>query len=445
MSMTETYPSDVTLNGLSGLSDEGQEVLYPPWNEEPYYTSFYKMLYRLLDASRRAGDLRVYKDSGGALKFGVRAGRWLNGDAAVNYAGATNQSLTDNATNYIYLTAAGALVVNTTGFPVPSVTPHMPLATIATGTASAGGVAGQYAHADITDYRGRAFLSIPGASGSGGGSKVFDWQTSVLDEINFVTSEPASPTLGDRYINTATGNSSVRGQAVVANRIYEWNGTSWTESTPSEGFCCMVEDRDMLIGYNGSAWVDIGTFALLAEAKTFFAATDISAAEAETLTAGAASDADALHKHAALDEAKTFFAATDISGAEAETLSDGSNADALHKHEGVEADTHGVGSPNVLTAAESGKTLTNEGATEENYHLLPSAAAGLTFYFYCQDSDGIRATAGSGDTIRVGETVSVAAGYVKSTIVGSYLGLKAVNATEWVAREIVGTWDLQTA
>ncbi|MFA6133389.1 MAG: hypothetical protein WC869_05155 [Phycisphaerae bacterium] len=160
--MSETYPSDSTLNELSGTLDAEQEVLYIPTGQSPYYTSFYRMQSRLLDVARRAGDLRVYKDSAGALVFGVRAGKYLNGDTAVNYAGASNQSLTDNATHYIYLLANGTLTVNTSGFPVPSATPHIPLATIATGTASAGGVAGSYDFADITDYRGRAFVSVAG-------------------------------------------------------------------------------------------------------------------------------------------------------------------------------------------------------------------------------------------------------------------------------------------
>jgi len=158
--MTELYPSDATLNALSGTTDAAAGVLYVSTGESPYYTSFYKMLYRLLDVARRAGDLRVYKD--GDLTFGVRAGMYLNADDAISYAGATAQALTDDATNYLYLTADGTLTKDTTGFPVPSVTPHIPLATIATGTASAAGVSGEYNHEDITDYRGRAFLSVAG-------------------------------------------------------------------------------------------------------------------------------------------------------------------------------------------------------------------------------------------------------------------------------------------
>ena len=176
--MTEQYPSDSTLNELSGTVDTEQEVLYIPTGQSPYYTSFYKMQSRLVDVARRAGDLRVYKDSGGALAFGVRAGKFLNGDTAVAYAGASNQALTDNASNYIYLTAAGALTVNTSGFPVPSATPHIPLASIATGTASIGAVSGAYAIEDITDYRGRAFLTVVGQSG---GASSFGKLSGTLD------------------------------------------------------------------------------------------------------------------------------------------------------------------------------------------------------------------------------------------------------------------------
>ena len=283
--MAELYPSDAELNALSGTSDAEQEVHFVTTGEAPYYTSFYKFVHRLLLAARRAGDLRAYKD--GDLTFGVRAGKYFNGDQLVNYSGATGQSLTNNQTNYIYLSAQGTLVVNITGFPVPSVTAHIRLATIVT-------AAGDYGIDDITDLRGTALLSV--ARGPTNLSAV-DWQESVLDELDLTTSEPASPTLGDRYLNTATGSSSQTGQSVTADRLYEWNGTSWTEIVPDEGAACLVEDRNMLIGYNGSSWVDIGTFALLNEAQAFFNSSDITGAEAETLTDD--SNADSLHVHGA--------------------------------------------------------------------------------------------------------------------------------------------------
>ncbi len=145
--MTELYPTDADLNALSGATDPEQEVLFLPIGESPYHTSFYRMLYRLLDVSRRAGDLRVYKD--GDLTFGVRPGRWMNGQAEVVYVGSEANALANNLDNYIYLLPDGTLTTNTTGLPDPVDQPHLPLAKISTSL-------GTYAHGDITDLRGRA-------------------------------------------------------------------------------------------------------------------------------------------------------------------------------------------------------------------------------------------------------------------------------------------------
>lgn len=149
--MTELYPSDADLNALSGLGDAEQDVLYVPIGQSPYHTHFYRMLYRLLDVARRAGDLRVFKD--GQATFGVRAGAFLDGDAVRQVAESTDNTLTDEATNSIYLTADGTLTVSTTGLPDPSTTPHIPLAEIAV-------TGGAYDHADITDLRGRALFAV---------------------------------------------------------------------------------------------------------------------------------------------------------------------------------------------------------------------------------------------------------------------------------------------
>lgn len=153
--MTELYPSDDQLAALSGGIDERQEVQYIPVGQTPYHLSFYKMLYRLLDVACRAGDLRVYKD--GDMTFGVRAGKYFDGTAIRNFAGASAQALANNAVNSIYLLPDGTLGVATTGLPDPAAQMHIPLAQITTS-------AGRYAHADIVDYRGAALYSPPGAA-----------------------------------------------------------------------------------------------------------------------------------------------------------------------------------------------------------------------------------------------------------------------------------------
>jgi hypothetical protein len=110
----------------------------------------------------------------------------------------------------------------------------------------------------------------------------------------------------------------------------------------------------------------------------------------------------------------------------------------------VEANTAGSGAPNVLTAAESRTVLTNQGATAQNYHTLPTAAAGYEFVFVVQDSDGVRVVASAGDTIRDLATVSAAAGFIQSTTVGSVIRLISINATEWFVAAKVGTWTIDS-
>lgn len=102
--------------------------------------------------------------------------------------------------------------------------------------------------------------------------------------------------------------------------------------------------------------------------------------------------------------------------------------------------------PRVLTAPESRMTFTNEGTSAKVGFTLPAAAAGLVFTFIVQDADGIRVTAAAGDTIRVAGEVSIAAGYIESTTIGSTMTLMAINATEWlVVPAYLGTWTLETS
>ncbi len=111
----------------------------------------------------------------------------------------------------------------------------------------------------------------------------------------------------------------------------------------------------------------------------------------------------------------------------------------------VEASTAGSGAPNVLTcAAESGKTITNEGSAATAYNTLPAAAAGCLFQFIDNDaSDALRITAAGDDTIRMGAFVSAAAGYWQSGPGGtSSTTCKAVNATEWICDHEEGAWSV---
>ena len=60
--MSEVYPSDNELLNL--LTDNETGVEYIATGQSPYYLQFRRMLYRLLQATRRANDLRVYNEGG---------------------------------------------------------------------------------------------------------------------------------------------------------------------------------------------------------------------------------------------------------------------------------------------------------------------------------------------------------------------------------------------
>jgi predicted ATP-dependent Lon-type protease len=57
-----------------------------------------------------------------------------------------------------------------------------------------------------------------------------DWQESVKDRYDPTSALPPTPSTGDRYISIATANGW------TVNYIYEYNGTSWDEIIPDEGF-----------------------------------------------------------------------------------------------------------------------------------------------------------------------------------------------------------------
>lgn len=102
--------------------------------------------------------------------------------------------------------------------------------------------------------------------------------------------------------------------------------------------------------------------------------------------------------------------------------------------------TNGVGNPYAITTGQSSNTFTNEGASAEVYLTLPPAAPGLFYEFVVQDVNGLRVNAGSGDTIRVGGSVSATAGYIRAETIGAAVILKAINATEWVASTLTSEW-----
>jgi hypothetical protein len=128
--MAEVYPSDNELLNIQSDSETGVE--YIPTGVSPYYLQFRKLLYRLLLATGRANDLRVYDEGG--LDIGVKAGKFWLGNSLVSYAGSSGNTLADDKANiYIYLDSSGTLVTNEySSFPDMGTTPHVRLAMVTT-------------------------------------------------------------------------------------------------------------------------------------------------------------------------------------------------------------------------------------------------------------------------------------------------------------------------
>ena len=128
--------------------------------------AFANALLRIVDAITPATSLELYKDDVTAtLTAGVRAGSYYDGPTLVAYAASTGFALTDDATNYVYLTAAGVLTKSVVSFPASA---HIPLAEVKTGSASVAAVSGGYDLVDITDRRNRAIFSTVNASPAAG-------------------------------------------------------------------------------------------------------------------------------------------------------------------------------------------------------------------------------------------------------------------------------------
>jgi hypothetical protein len=142
----------------------------------------------------------------------------------------------------------------------------------------------------------------------------------------------------------------------------------------------------------------------------------------------------------------TSLALGTVDGGTALTLDTSNNATGVGYAQGwqqrVQAKTQAASPYSVSATTDNRNAFTNEGTTALVTFNLPTAAANLVYEFVVQDTDGIRVVANTGDTIRLAGSVSAAAGRIDSTTIGSTVRLLAINATEWVATAINGTWTV---
>ena len=128
--MAEIYPSDNELLNIEADSETGVEFIST--GKAPYYLEFRKLLHRLILATKRANDLRVYDEGG--LDVGVKSGKFWLGNSQVSYAGSSGNTLADDKANiYIYLDSSGTLVTDEySSFPDMQTTAHIRLAEVTT-------------------------------------------------------------------------------------------------------------------------------------------------------------------------------------------------------------------------------------------------------------------------------------------------------------------------
>ncbi len=250
-----------------------------------------------------------------SLTINIGAGRLISGQEVVAYAGASAQAVTNNATNYVQLDWNGTLLINTTGF----LEGYVPLAEV---VASGGDIT------SLTDRR--AFLTSNGAldkiitdrvtfgatlaalepayydAATGKAKKASASASSTIDTFLGVVLDAGADTDTGKRIQiggVVTGLSGLTAGSVV----YVTNASTFTHtpgavrapvglalSTTSMYLFPLRRISD-LMGASSSVTTDI-----LNEMAAFFAATDVGGSEAETLTGGPASNADALHTHGGL-------------------------------------------------------------------------------------------------------------------------------------------------
>lgn len=120
----------------------------------------------------------------------------------------------------------------------------------------------------------------------------------------------------------------------------------------------------------------------------------------------------------------------------------GVNSSGPYSRRAIESSTATSGSPNTFDTDESDKVLYTN-ALSRNYHTLPSAEPGWILTFCVYNSNGIRVTANTGDTIRIEATTTSSGGYIQSTTIGDCITLVALTASEWYAVSYTGFgWTL---
>jgi hypothetical protein len=199
----------------------------PALNDTSYATTINADLAQL-DADALGGlCVSLHETPSTSLNVAVSAGKFRKADGStVSYAGVASQAMTLSSTNYVYLTDAGTLVVNTSGFPTGI--NYVPLAIV---------VAGSSTITSITDSR-IAFASQGRAGGVMPATAVTSGSATLSAANPFVTvnfagavaltlpaagSTPAGAIITVMDISGAAGTNNITISRAGADQI---NGTT---------------------------------------------------------------------------------------------------------------------------------------------------------------------------------------------------------------------------
>lgn len=244
----------------------------------------------------------------GGLTINVGAGRILRGDGTIDYAGDSNYSLDDDATNYVELDPEGTLVHNTTGW-----TPgNLSISKVVTASGNI---------SSIEDARG--FLTVP------------------ADEDSIVYDQVAGESISeDDFVVLDTSDGKwYKADTTDFSTIDNPGGFAMSDASSDDNLPVQVSGvYDGLTGLSsGKYYVDntagqisqsIGSY----KRVVGYAISSTQLVLLENLQPADLSGSNSSLTTSIFNEAMTFFGSTDITGAEAETLTDGSDASGLHTH-----------------------------------------------------------------------------------------------------------------
>ncbi len=248
--MAEQYPSTAVLNARKGTLDPGTgldfiELAATDVVGLTLHDRLTRDTDRLVKVLMPIAPLRPFID--GAMSIGVKGGDYTQGGAVKTFVEVAAQALTDDATNYVYINNANALVINTSGFPV-DLTSYLPLATVTT-------VAG--AITLLTDLRSRMAFVVPQSAASDANQ--------ALSNLSAVAINASLTPAADNVIDLGSASKAFK-NAILRGDLILKNGFNYTitHDNPAAARTLSIVDP----GADAAIVFDVGAQTLVSKTLT---------------------------------------------------------------------------------------------------------------------------------------------------------------------------------